>query len=63
MLSIVGNSAQLRLSQKSESIEKVRYENNVATLNDLLLAKGKRQLADAKLIESKYNLSKEVSIM
>lgn len=56
----LGNSAQLRLSQKSESIEKVRYENDAATLNDLLLAKGKRQLADAKLIESKYNYKKSI---
>ncbi len=56
----LGSSAQLRLSKKSESIEKVRYENDVATLNDLLLAKGKRQLADAKLIESKYNYKKSI---
>ena len=56
----LGNTAQLRLSQKSESIEKVRYENDAATLNDLLLAKGKRQLADARLIESKYNYKKSI---
>ena len=56
----LGNSAQLRLSKKSESIEKVRYENDAATLNDLLLAKGKRQLAAAKLIESKYNYKKSI---
>jgi len=56
----LGNSAQLRLSKKSESIEKVRYANDVATLNDLLLAKGKRQLAQAKLIESKYNYKKSI---
>ena len=56
----LGNSAQLRLSKKSEKIEKVRYTNDVATLNDLLLAKGKRQLAQAKLIESKYNYKKSI---
>jgi len=56
----LGNSAQLRLSKKSEKIEKVRYENDAATLNDLLLAKGKRQLAQAKLIESKYNYKKSI---
>jgi len=56
----LGNSAQLRLSKKSEDIEKVRYENDVATLNDLLLAKSKRQLAQAKLIESKYNYKKSI---
>ncbi len=56
----LGNSVQLRLSKKSEKIEKVRYANDVATLNDLLLAKGKRQLAQAKLIESKYNYKKSI---
>lgn len=56
----LGNSAQLRLSQKSESIEQVRYENDAGTLNDLLLEKGKRQLASAKLIESKYNYQKSI---
>ncbi len=55
-----GNSAQLDLSKKSESIEKVRYENDVATLNDLLLAKAKRQVAEAKLIESKYTYQKNL---
>ncbi len=55
-----GNSTQLRLSKKSEQIEKVRYENDAATLNDLLLAKGKRQLAQAKLIESRYNYKKSI---
>jgi outer membrane protein TolC len=56
----LGNSAELRLLEKSESIEKVRYENDAATLNDLLLAKGKKQLASAKLIESKYNYKKSI---
>lgn len=56
----IGNTTQLRLSKKSEKIETVRYENDVATLNDLLLAKGKKQLASAKLIESKYNYQKSI---
>lgn len=56
----LGNSAELRLLQKSESIEQVRYENDAATLNDLLLSKGKKQLASAKLIESKYNYQKSI---
>ena len=60
MLSIWETAAQLHLSKKSEIIEKVRYENDAATLNDLLLAKGKRQLADARLIESKYNYKKSI---
>ena len=54
----LGNSAQLKLSSKSEKIEKVRYNNDVSTLNDLLLAKGQTQLARAKVIESKYNYQK-----
>jgi len=56
----LGNSAELRLLEKSEGIEKVRYENDASTLNDLLLAKGKKQLASAKLIESKYNYKKSI---
>ncbi len=56
----LGNITQLKLSKKSESIEKVRYVNDAATLNDLLLAKGKRQLSQAKLIESKYNYKKSI---
>ena len=54
----LGNSTQLKLSQKSENIEEVRYNNDVSTLNDLLLAKGQTQLARAKVIESKYNYQK-----
>ena len=56
----IGNTIQLNLSEKSEKIEKVRYENDVATLNDLLLAQGKKQLTRAKLIESKYNYQKSI---
>lgn len=54
----LGNTTQFKLSQKSESIEEVRYKNDVSTLNDLLLAKGQTQLARAKVIESKYNYQK-----
>ncbi len=53
-----GNSTQEALSLKSQKIEKVRYENSVSTLNDLLLAQSKYQLAQAKVIESKYNYQK-----
>jgi len=56
----IGNAAQWRLSKKSEKIEKVRYQNDAATLNDLLLAKGRSQLVKAKLIESKYNYKKSI---
>jgi outer membrane protein TolC len=56
----LGNNTAYKLSQKSESIEKVRYKSDVATLNDYLLAKGKTQLSLAKLIESKYEYQKHV---
>ena len=54
----LGNKAQLRLSQKAQNIEQVRYENDASTLNDLLLAKGKVWLAQAKVIEAKYAYQK-----
>jgi outer membrane protein TolC len=56
----LGNNTAYKLSQKSESIEKVRYKSDVATLNDYLLAKSKTQLSLAKLIESKYEYQKHV---
>ena len=54
----MGNLAQLKLSKKTQQIEQVRYDSDTATLNDLLLAKGKTWLAQAKVIESKYNYQK-----
>jgi outer membrane protein TolC len=56
----LGNSAGYELSKKSEKIEKVRYQSDVSTLNDLLLAKAKTQTALSKLIESKYNYQKSI---
>jgi len=53
-----GNLAQLKLSKKSQEIEQLRYDNDTVTLNDLLLAKGKTWLAQAKVIESRYNYQK-----
>ncbi len=55
-----GSLAQLRLSKKSEKIEEVRYTSGVATINDLLLAKGHTQLAKAKVIEALYNYQKSL---
>ena len=52
------NVKQLTLAKKSEKIEKVRYQNGVSTINDLLYAKSQTHLASAKLIESKYNYQK-----
>jgi len=48
------NLAQLNLLEETQKIEEARYNAGVATLNDLLLAKAKKQLAEAKLIESQY---------
>ena len=55
-----GHKIQVRLNKKSQKIEQVRYNEEVSTLNDLLLAKGKRWLAQAKMIESKYNYQKSI---
>jgi len=54
----LGNVTGLQLSKKAQKIEQVRYDNDASTLNDLLLAKGKTWLAQAKVIESKYNYQK-----
>ena len=48
------NISKLNLLQESQKIEDVRYNAGVSTLNDLLLAKSKTQLAKSKLIQSKY---------
>jgi outer membrane protein TolC len=53
-----GNLKQYALAKSSEKIERVRYENGVSTINDLLYATSQTQLARAKLIESKYNYQK-----
>ena len=54
----LSNRAQYKLAKESASIESVRYENDAATLNDLLLAKAKAQLALSGVIMSKYNYQK-----
>ncbi|MFK5975754.1 MAG: TolC family protein [Sulfurovum sp.] len=56
--SYIANVKQLRLAKKSEKIERVRYQNDAITLNDLLYAKSKTHIAKAKLIESRYNYQK-----
>jgi outer membrane protein TolC len=52
------NYARYKLSKKAKNIEKVRYENSVSTINDLLLAQAKELLAKAKVIESRYDFQK-----
>ena len=56
----LGNNTQLKLMSKSQKIEQVRYNNSVATLNDLLFIKGQRALAQAKVVESRYNYKKSI---
>ncbi len=49
---------QYALAQASEKIERVRYQNGVSTINDLLYATSQTQLSRAKMIQSKYNYQK-----
>ncbi len=56
----LGNSSQLKLISKSQKIEEIRYQNGVATLNDLLFIKAQKSLARAKVIESRYNYKKSI---
>jgi len=57
------NLAQLNLLQETQKIEEARYEAGVATLNDLLLAKAKTQIAKSKLIESQYKYQNGIYYM
>jgi outer membrane protein TolC len=47
-----------RLSRKARDVERTRYRNGSATLNDLLLAESKYRLSVAKTVEAKYNYQK-----
>jgi len=46
--------SQYELLQETQNIEQARYDAGVATLNDLLLAKSKTQLAQSQMIQSRY---------
>ncbi len=46
--------SQYALLQESETIEQARYDSGIATLNDLLLAKSKTELASSQMIQSRY---------
>jgi outer membrane protein TolC len=48
------NASQYTLLEESQNIEQARYDAGVATLNDLLLAKSKTELAEVQMIQSKY---------
>ncbi|NPA73681.1 MAG: TolC family protein [Epsilonproteobacteria bacterium] len=56
----LSSTKEMKLSKKSEDIEKVRYENGVSTINDLLLAKSKSEFALAKTILAKYDYQKSI---
>ena len=47
-------ASQYNLLQETQKIEEARYDTGVSTLNDLLLAKSKTDLARAQMIQSKY---------
>lgn len=55
-----GSLSQYKLSKKSLQIEQVRYDNDSATINDLLLAKSKANLAMARLIQNKYSYQSSI---
>jgi len=48
------NLSTLNLLKETQRIEEAKYSAEVITLNELLLAKSKTQLAKSKLIQSKY---------
>ncbi len=56
----IGATRVERLSRKSLEVERTRYHNGAATLNDLLLAESKYRLARAKTIESTYTYKKNI---
>lgn len=56
----ISDSSNYKVSKKAQEIEYVRYKNELSTINDLLLAKARANLALAKLIESKYNYKKSI---
>ncbi len=45
---------ELRLTEQTEEIEQVRYEQGVSTTNDLLYAKSRKQLANGRFITAGY---------
>ncbi len=53
-------SSQYKLLIESAEIEKVRYDNGASTINDLLFINAQRELAKAKMIDSKYNYQKAI---
>ncbi len=59
----LANRENYKLAQKAYEIELTRYKNALSTVNDLLIAKAKAQLALAKIIESKYEYQKSIYLL
>ena len=52
--------SQFGLLKESAEIEQVRYESGSATINDLLFINAQKELAKAKMIDSKYGYQKAI---
>ena len=48
-------AASLKLQTEVERIEQLKYDNGMGDIDDLLMAKARRQLAEANVIKAKYN--------
>ncbi|MBU1658719.1 TolC family protein [bacterium] len=53
-------NAKYELLAKTAAIEKIRYDNEVASINDLLFINAQKEMAKAQMIDSKYNYQKAV---
>ncbi len=47
--------SSLRLQREIERIEQLKYENGRGDIDDLLLAKARREISEANVIKTKYN--------
>ena len=57
-ISYYSSLSELELLDEISKVEKVKYENDAATITDLLDAKAKQKVAYAKMIGSKYEFQK-----
>jgi outer membrane protein TolC len=58
MTSYYSANSELELLDEIAKVEKVKYENDAATITDLLDAKAKQKVAYAKMISAKYEFQK-----
>jgi len=54
------NHSALKLAKKAYQIEKVKYNEGIGTITDLLLASSKANLMKAKTIQSRYEYQKSI---